>query len=141
MFTGTVRMAAPAKELPAWLRPGVIRHPLGGLLAVGALNAFAGGSYGFTGSGGLPTEWLDRGPFRDYFIPGLILFTLVGGCCLAAAIAVYGGFGSARWLAQLAAVVVFAFIAVEMAILGSPFWLQPFTAIAASLILALARQL
>ncbi|WP_254769132.1 hypothetical protein [Salinilacihabitans rarus] len=27
---------------------------------------------------GMPLEWLDRTPFRDYFVPGLTLFTVFG---------------------------------------------------------------
>jgi hypothetical protein len=46
-----------------------IRYPLGGLLAFGAVNAFAGGYYGLAGAAGVPTEWLNRSPFRDYFVP------------------------------------------------------------------------
>jgi len=30
----------------------------------------------------LPSEWLEGTPFSDYFIPGLILFIVVGGACL-----------------------------------------------------------
>jgi len=47
-----------------------------------AFWAFAGG-IGMMGGGlDLPSEWLEGTPFSDYFIPGLILFIVVGGACL-----------------------------------------------------------
>lgn len=66
-----------------------IRYLLGGLLAFGAANALAGGHYGLAGAEGVPTEWLEGSPFRDYLIPGLVLFTIVRGGLLLAAIAVF----------------------------------------------------
>lgn len=119
----------------------LVRGALGLLLAVGAINAFIGGSYGMSGAGGLRTDWLDGGPFDDYFLPSLILFGVVGGACLAAAVAVFAGWSCARRLAQLAGGIVFGFIGVEMAIIGPAFWMQSLTAIAASAIIALARAL
>ena len=58
---------------------GIIRYTLGVLLAFGALNAFGGGYYGMQGAEGVPLEWLEGSPFKDYFLPGLILFAVVGG--------------------------------------------------------------
>jgi hypothetical protein len=121
--------------------PEAVRPLLGVLLSVGAVNAFIGGSYGMTGAGGLRTDWLERSPFDDYFLPSLILFVLVGGACLAAAIAVLARRRCARLLAQLAGAIVFGFIAVELAIIGPAFWMQSLTAIAAAAIIALARSL
>jgi hypothetical protein len=121
--------------------PRVLRPLLGVLLGVTAVNAMIGGSYGMTGAGGLRTDWLERGPFDDYFLPSLMLFLLVGGTCLTAAVAVFAGWSSARTLAQLAGVVVFGFIGVELAIIGATFWLESLTVIAAATIIALARQL
>ena len=66
-----------------------LRYSLGGLLAFGALNAFGGGYYGLAGAAGVPTEWLEGSPFRDYFVPSLILLVVVGGSFLVAAIAVF----------------------------------------------------
>ena len=68
-----------------------LRYLLGGLLAFGAINAFGGGYYGLSGAEGVPTEWLEGSPFSDYFIPSLVLFTVVGGSFLFAAIAVFSG--------------------------------------------------
>jgi hypothetical protein len=121
--------------------PRLLRILLGVLLGVTAVNAMIGGSYGMAGAGGLRTDWLERGPFDDYFLPSLILFLLVGGTCLTAAVAVFAGWSSARGLAQLAGGVVFGFIAVELAIIGATFWLESLTVIVAATIVALARQL
>jgi hypothetical protein len=126
---------------PTWFRPGRARPLLAGVLAVGAASAFAGGYHGMTGAHGLRTDWLERGPFRDYFVPGLVLFTLVGGTCLVACVSVLADLRWARRLAQLAGVVMFAFIGVEMAIMGTAFQLQPLMAVVAASILALARLL
>jgi hypothetical protein len=76
--------------------PAAIRYSLGGLLAFGALNAFAGGYYGMSGAEDVPREWLEGSPFADYFIPGIVLFVVVGGSLLAAAIAVLAGLRLAR---------------------------------------------
>ena len=121
--------------------PRLLRSLLGVLLSVAAVNALIGGSFGMAGAGGLRTDWLDRGPFDDYFLPSLILFVLVGGTCLTAAVAVFAGWSSARVLAQLAGGIVFGFIGVELAIIGSTFWLESLTVIAAATIIALARWL
>ena len=56
-----------------------VRCSLGNLLAVGALNALAGGYYGLTGALGVPTEWLEGSPFADYVVPSLILLVVVSG--------------------------------------------------------------
>jgi hypothetical protein len=55
------------------------RYVLGSLLAFGALNAFAGGYYGMSGAEDVPKEWLEGSPFDNYFIPGFVLFIVVGG--------------------------------------------------------------
>ena len=67
----------------------IVRYTLGALLAFAALNAFGGGYYAISGAPGVPVEWLNGSPFRSYFIPGLILFFVVGGAFLVAAIAVF----------------------------------------------------
>jgi hypothetical protein len=118
--------------------PPVIRYSLGGLLAFGALNAFAGGYYGMSGAEDVPREWLEGSPFDDYFIPGLVLFLVVGGSLLAAAIAVLAGLRIARLAALGAGLVVLAWLAVETLIVGYVSWMQPATTIGALVILLLA---
>jgi hypothetical protein len=116
----------------------MIRHLLGGLLAFGALNAFAGGYYGLAGAEGVPTEWLEGSPFRDYHIPSLILFTVVGGALLFAATAVFSRLRIARRAALAAGVIVLGWITVQVAIIGYVTWMQPATATGGLLILVLA---
>jgi hypothetical protein len=94
-----------------------LRYPLGGLLAAGALAAFAGGFYGMSGAEGVPREWLDGTPFRSYRIPSLILFVVVGGGLFVAAV---------------------GWIGVQVAVIGYVSWLQPATACAGALALVLA---
>lgn len=67
----------------------LVRYLLGSLLAFGAINAFGGGYYGLSGAEGVPVEWLEGSPFRSYFVPSVVLFVVVGGSFLFAAIAVF----------------------------------------------------
>jgi hypothetical protein len=116
----------------------VIRYVLGGLLAFGALNAFAGGYYGMSGAEDVPREWLEGTPFDDYFIPGLVLFVIVGGSFMAAAIAVFAKLHRGRAAALAAAAIVLAWLVVELALIGYVSWMQPATTIGGLLILVLA---
>jgi len=116
----------------------VIRYLLAGLLAFGALNAVAGGCYGLSGAEGVPREWLAGSPFTDYFIPGLILFTVVGGAFLFAAISALARFRVARTSAFAAGAVVLGWIAVQVAIIGYVSWMQPVTTVAGLVVLVLA---
>lgn len=109
------------------------------LLAFVALNAFLGGYFGMSGAEGVPREWLDDSPFKDYFIPGLFLFVIVGGSFLSAAIAVFARSPRARLLAIGAAILVLAWLAAQLAIIGYVSWMQPATTIAAIIVLILAR--
>ena len=115
-----------------------IRLLLGGLLAFGALNAFAGGYYGLSGAPGVPREWLAGSPFTDYFIPSLILFVLVGGMLALAAVMVFRRHRLARAGAAATGVVVLLWIIVQVAIIGYVSWMQPATCAAGLLVLLLA---
>jgi hypothetical protein len=68
-----------------------------------------------SGAKGVPTEWLEGSPFRDYFIPSLILFVVVGGSILAAAIAVFARFRMVRLTAFTSGVILFGWLAVQIA--------------------------
>src|SRR3954451_11178647 len=118
-----------------------LRYSLGALLAFAALNAFAGGSYGLAGAKGIPREWLRGSPFPDYFVPSLVLVVVVGGTFLLATVAVFARWRHARVLAMAAAVIVFGWLAIEIAIIGYVSWMQPATAIGGALVLALAWRL
>ncbi len=117
------------------------RWLLGVLLAFGALNAFGGGYYGMAGAKGIPTAWLDGSPFTDYVVPSVILFVVVGGSFLLAALAVLARRPSGRLLAQAAGVIVLGWLTVQLAVIGYVSWMQPTTAIAGIVVLALASRL
>jgi hypothetical protein len=119
----------------------VVRSALGLLLAVAALNAFAGGAYGLRGARGVPLEWLAGSPFRSYFVPSLFLFIVVGGSFLVAAVAVLRRWKLAGFAASGAGVMALAWITVQVALIGFVSWLQPVTALAGLVILGLARRL
>lgn len=113
------------------------RYSLGALLAILALNAFGGGYYGMAGAESVPPELLEGSPFSSYFIPSLILFLVVGGISLFASIAVFARFRFDRKAAFLTVLVVFSWLAVQVAIIGYISWMQPATAITATVILIL----
>jgi len=114
-----------------------IRYSLGALLFFGAMNAFAGGYFGLSGAEGVPTEWLRGSPFRDYFVPSLVLLVVVGGSLTVAAIAVFTGLRVARLVALTAGIVVLGWLAVQLPIIGYVSWMQPTTAIAGVLVVVL----
>lgn len=120
-------------------RSGIlIRYSLGLLLSFAALNAFGGGYYGMAGAEGVPVEWLEGSPFRNYFIPGLILFVIVGGSFLFAAIAVFAKLSIARRAAVSSVIIVFMWLSVQLSIIGYVSWMQPVTAITGVMILVLS---
>jgi hypothetical protein len=115
-----------------------IRYTLGILLLFAALNAFGGGYYGMAGAEGVPAEWLEGSPFSDYFIPGLILFVVVGGSFLFASIAVIAKLSIARAAVICSVIVVFVWLSVQIAIIEYVSWMQPATAITGGIILILS---
>jgi len=121
-------------------RPGV-RNALGVVLTVLALNAFGGGWYGMAGAEGIPVDWLRGSPFQNYYLPSLILLVVVGGSFLFAAIAVFRRTSFAKGAAVGSVAIVFVWLAVQLSIIGYVSWMQPATAIAGLIVLALARKL
>ncbi len=119
----------------------MIRISMGVLLAFAALNAFGGGYYAMAGAEGVPLEWLEGSPFRNYLIPGIFLFVVVGGAFLTAAILAFVCSRHARIAAFLAVAVVFGWLAVQLSIIGYVSWMQPVTAIVALVILLLALKM
>lgn len=115
----------------------IIRYTLGILLLLLALNAFGGGYYGMAGARDIPIEWLKGTPFKNYFIPGLILFVCVGGSALIAAILVFRRHKMARKAAFMCVLIVLVWLITQVAIIGYVSWMQPTTAITAILILIL----
>jgi hypothetical protein len=115
----------------------LIRYALGVLLAFLALNAFGGGYYGMSGAEKVPLEWLEGSPFKNYFIPGLILFIVVGGSFLIASILVFARLHYDRLASFAAVLIVYIWLAVQITIIGCVSWMQPVTAILALVILIL----
>ncbi len=118
-----------------------LRFLLGTLLLLLAANAFGGGYYGMAGAKDIPVEWLHGSPFSDYFIPGLFLFTVIGGSAVTAAIAVFIKHRHARKAAFICGSITVLWIVVQVSIIGYVSWMQPVTAITALLILLLTWRL
>jgi len=116
----------------------LIRYSLGVLVSIVAINAFAGGFYGLSGAEGVPVEWLEGTPFRDYTIPSVILIAVVGGSCVAAAIAVFSRSGYAQRLSVLCGAIMLFWIIVQTGMVGYVSWLQPAIAVAGTGVIALA---
>jgi hypothetical protein len=118
-----------------------VRWILGVLLGFIALNAFGGAWYGLSGAAGVPREWLNGTPFTSYVIPSLFLGIVVGGGCLAASIGVLRRSRFTPPLAMSAGVLLVAWIAVQVALIGWVSWLQPAVAICGGIIMLLAAPL
>lgn len=122
-------------------RTGFYRLATGSLLLLLAINAFGGGYYGMSGAEGIPTAWLSGSPFPDYFIPGLFLFAVVGGSSLLASVLVFRNHPLARKAAMACGILVLCWLVVQVAIIGYVSWMQPATAITATLILLLSLKM
>lgn len=118
-----------------------LRIALGTLLAFMALCAMGGGAYGMMGASGVPIEWLKGSPFHSYFIPSLFLFAGVGGICAVAALAMFSAHRLSRSYAYGAGVLLIAWIAVQVLVIGYVSWLQPAVTVYGVIILLLARWL
>jgi hypothetical protein len=123
------------------LKEKFIRYTLGILLVIVALNAFGGGYYGMAGAKDIPIEWLKGSPFRNYFIPSVILFLFVGCSALIAAVAVFRRHIFARLAGFSCGLIILVWIIAQITIIGYVSWMQPTTAIAGLLILVLTWQL
>lgn len=117
------------------------RRRLAGLAAVMGANALGGSWYALAGAEGVPLEWLDGTPFRDYTVPGIVLGTVVGGSQLASAVALWRGTTHARAIAGGAAAILLGWIVTQLAMIGYVSFLQPLVLAWAVLTLVLAGQL
>jgi hypothetical protein len=111
---------------------------LGILLAIVAVNAFGGGIYGMSGADSIPKQWLSHSIFDSYFVPGLILFFVVGGFSLFGSIQIFRQSGFAITSAFLAGLILMFWVLSQVAIIGYVSWLQPAMAIFAIAIIILA---
>lgn len=108
--------------------PLLPRFVLGWCLVLAFLAAAGGGSLMAAPSGeilGLSLEWLDKTPFDDFFIPGLLLFAVVGGSYLLAALCLIFLPLWARLAVFFAGATLSVWIVVQIALLGLAMWLQP----------------
>jgi len=90
------------------------------LTAFLALSAFAGGIGLFTGWNAPPLEDLEGSVFKDFTVPGVALFVIVGGAALLACVLLVR---RSRWAAPIAAsagLSIMFFEFVEVLIIGSP---------------------
>lgn len=102
------------------------------------VNGIAGGYYGMAGADGVPRDWLNGSPFTSYFIPGVILFTLVGIYSLFSSVAVWKGVKPAYHLSLISGMILLSWIAVQVIIIGFVSWLQPAMFILAIVVMALS---
>ena len=119
-----------------WTRP-----LLATLLVAVALNAFAGGYYGLAGAKGVPIEWLAGSPFHSYAIPSLVLFIVVGGSCLSAAVVLLLRSRLERTAVLTSGLVLLVWIVAQVIIIGFVSWLQPTIFTIAIVVVALATRL
>jgi hypothetical protein len=116
-----------------------VRRLLSLLLLILALNAFGGGIYGMAGAASVPVSWLRHTPFSSYFLPGLILFAVIGLTALRAAVCLFRGSPRGRHHAILAGLLTLGWIFVQLLLIGYVSWLQPFIVILSLVILLLTR--
>ncbi|MDD3743519.1 MAG: hypothetical protein PHX54_07865 [Lentimicrobiaceae bacterium] len=116
----------------------LLRLIWGSLLVILALNAFGGGYYALAGAKGIPVEWLKGSPFHSYVIPGLFLLIVIGGGALVTAIMVFAGHRKAFLWNLILCLIVFAWLIIQVSIIGLVSFMQPVTALATMLILLLS---
>ena len=85
-----------------------------------ALTAFAGGIGLLANLNAPPVEMLQGSPFRNYTVPGLALFVIVGGGGLLSAILMGRRNKFALLFSIAAGIVIMFFEFVEMLVIGSP---------------------
>lgn len=114
---------------------------LAGTVVLGATASFGGASLLLDPTGArmeMPLTWLDGTPFADYFLPGLVLFGVLG----LGALVVATGLLVRRWWALPAtlalATALGGWIGVQVALVGYASWLQPAYALLALVLFVLA---
>lgn len=85
-----------------------------------ALTAFLGGIGLLAGLNAPPIEQLAGTPFKDWIIPGLSLFLIVGGSALFASILLLRRSKFASLFSTTAGVIIMFFEFVEVMAIGSP---------------------
>jgi len=116
----------------------LLRIILGSLLAFIGLNALGGGIYGMMGAESIPIDWLEGSPFKNYFLPSLFLFVVVGGSCLIGAVSVFRNSKHARSISFFCSAILVIWIASQVAIISYVSWMQPAIFISGIVIFGLA---
>lgn len=120
---------------------GPVRFIIAALLLLIGLNALAGGYYGISGAPGVPLEWLDGSPFSSYFVPGLVLFSIVGIGCVTSGILLFFKRKSAYLPGVLSGVILIVWIVTQLIVIGYVSFLQPLVFIIGLIIIAGIQQL
>lgn len=124
------------KNRPFFLYPLLVLH-----LFLGAGGLYGGGMLLLKPDGsllGMPTEWIEHSPFKDYFLPGFILFTVNGllplfvfaglllkpGWPWADSLNIYRNRHWAWTYSLYSGIIVIIWITVQL-IMTQYFWLQP----------------
>jgi len=89
--------------------------------------AVVGGLYAMLGARRVPRPWLNGTPFRSYFWPGATLIILVGGSMAVASALLLGDASSARVVSLEAGIVMLAWVAVQLSMIGYRHWTQLFS--------------
>ena len=100
-----------------------------------ALNAVGGGWYGMAGAKGIPLDWLEGSPFRNFFLPSLFLLVVVAGCSGLAAVSILRRWRSAGRIVAVTGIILILWILVQLLIIGYVSWMQPAVCIAGIVIL------
>lgn len=95
---------------------------LAGLLLFQGLSGVAGG-FGLIGDPtgeaiGIPRAWLEGSPFRNYLIPGVVLFAVLGVVPLIVARAVWVGLRGSRTAALIVGAALVVWIVVQILVVG-----------------------
>jgi len=102
------------------------------------INAFGGGYYAMSGAPAWDQAWLDGSPFHSFFVPGLVLFVVIGGGMGAAAISWLLKSRIAPWLSLGMGVTLIGWIVIQVSIIGYVSPLQPIFFTAGSAVAGLA---
>lgn len=101
--------------------PTILRACAALLLAFNAVGAFYGSIQMLRDPSGallqMPLSFLERSPFQDYFIPGIILFVVNGVCSTVALVALWRKHILANRLVMAQGVLLGGWILVQMLLL------------------------
>ena len=123
---GGAILVDPEREPPPVIertaRRTVAIHALVALLAIQGVSGLLGGVGLIADPGGqavgLPLEWLRGSPFDDYFVPGLVLLTVLGIGPLVVSLALWRARPWSRVGAILVGLALLVWIGVQILVVG-----------------------